>query len=381
MNKLYSKRWKMLLLASVAVIVVFIGLTAAYRLLTERMADNQLFSVLINDQQLILDGRTLEQFNLDLVRLSGTQRDAFSDNMTLWIDRWVDDAFGQVIDAVPGYMDWYYSLPGSYTRLYHALDGDLDKALTDRMQGHLVDRSGFEDRLVGLEREFAEEFFRARSEQGARLSKQLAHRYKARQAGDAEVLPQPEISLDLDAAIQRGFVGGADDIRRWQVSSQASAVAGAGTLALLARRAIIPRLMSLTTVQAARRVAAGFAARLAPRLAMAVSAGGGAAVATSPTGPGALVAGSIAFATAAGTVVITDFALLKAEEAALRDDKQQEIIDELVVSRETTRALLKNQLQLILLQADRGWQRAFFRPYDQAGVAGRFHVFGSGSSW
>ncbi|HDZ57434.1 MAG TPA: hypothetical protein ENI17_00810 [Pseudomonas xinjiangensis] len=380
MSKPDSKRWKMLLLASVAVIAVFLGLTAGYRLLTERMADNQLFSVLINDQNLILDGRTLEQFNRDLVRLSGAQRQAFSDTMALWIDRWVDDAFGQAIDAVPGYMDWYYSLPGSYTRLYHALHGDLDKALTARMQGHLVDRSGFEDRLAGFEREFAEEFFRARSEQGARLSKQLAHRYMARQAGDAEVLPQPEISLDLDAAIQRGFVGGADDIRRWQVSSQASAVAGAGTLALLARRAIIPRLMSLTTVQAARRVAAGFAARLAPRMALAIGVGGSAAAATSPTGPGALVAGSVAFATAAGTIVITDFALLKAEEATLRDDKQQDIIDELVASRETTRALLKDQMQLAVAQTDTGWQQAFSRPYDTAGVADRFHVFGSRSA-
>ncbi len=370
-------RVKTLFFAVIAVGILFLAMTAGYRLLTERMAGNQLFAVLVDDQPLLLDGRTLEQFNTDLARLSTEQQEQTSVAVAAWIDQWVDDAFGLAIDAVPGYMDWYYSMGGSYTRLYLAVRGELDEGLGQRMDEHLLDKSGFADRLAEFDQALEVQLERMLGEQANQLRAEMNRLYEDRQVDEGRVDIRSAVQLDMDSAIRDAFTASAEDIQRWRISSQASAVAGVGALAWLARRAILPRLMTLGSVQGARRVVAAYTARLAPRMAAAIGAGGSVAAATAPTGPGALVAGSVAFATAAGTIVITDFALLKAEEAMLRDDKQQELIDELVSSRETTRQLLHQQMIQAVAQTEQTLLSGLARPYDQADVQPRFHIFGT----
>lgn len=374
MNATRASRWKILALTAAMVAALFLALSAGYRMLTERMADNLLFSVLVADRELVLDGRTLEQFNRDLAELSASQRQAASARLDAWLDQWIDETYGLALGAVPGYMDWYYSMPGSYLRLFHAVRGDLDELLLERLGGHLIERSGFEERLASFDAMLGEELRRTLEVEGRAVREELLQRYESRQANAEPDAVRPELRLDIDGALQQAFTASATDIERWRVSAQASAVAGAGTLALVGRRVLLPRLMSLTAVQGARQAVAVFTARLAPRLAKAIAAGSGTAVVTSPSGPGALAAGAVVFLTAAGTIVVTDYALLKGEEALLRDDKEQELIAELEASREGTRELLREHLQSALQHADGTFWIQLAQPYEQAGVGQRFHI-------
>ncbi|WP_022962229.1 hypothetical protein [Halopseudomonas pelagia] len=357
------------------VVLLFAGMTAGLRLLQEHVDDSRLFSVLINDQQLILDGTTLTQFNADLSRLSAQQRRHADVYIQQWLDRWLDDSFALAHQALPAYLDWYYSMPGSYSRLYHALSGDLDGHLERRLGSHLLEQSGLEARLAALESELNAELTKVLGEQAGVVRRQLLGIYAQQQREPSVNQHAIDFSLNVDAALERGFSPSDADRQRWQISSQASVVAGTGAFVLLARRALVPRLMALSSVQGARRVLAGFAVRLAPRMALAISAGGSAAAVTAPTGPGALVAGGVAFVTAAGTIVITDFALLKAEEVLLRDEKQQQISDELLASQIALREQLRVQLQEAGSVSQALIQHSLARSYDQAGVEQRFHIF------
>lgn len=376
-----TRRWQKPLVMLLLVALLFAGLTAGVRLLQERASDNQLFAVLINDQQLILDGATLTRFNTDLAQLSTQQRRHADVYIQQWLDRWLDDSFALAHQALPGYLDWYYSMPGSYSRLYYALSGDLDEYLEQRLGTHLLEQSGLEARLAALESELNAELTRVLGEQGEVVRRQLLGIYARQQSEMPDNQRQAiDFSLDLDAALDAGFSPSAADRQRWQISSQASVVAGTGAFVLVARRALVPRLMRLSSMQGARRILAGFAARLAPRMALAITAGGSAAAVTAPTGPGALVAGGVAFVTAAGTIVITDFALLKGEEMLLRDDKHQQISDELLASQVALREQLRTQLEEAGSLSQAFLQHSLAQSYDQAGVAERFHILGNPST-
>lgn len=367
-------RLRLLIVAALAVAVVLAALNFGYRLLSQHLAGNQVFAVLVDDQRLLLDGETLEAFNADLLRLGIGQQQSLEQQMSAWVDRWLDETFALATDSVPAYMDWYYSIPGSYTRLYYAVSGDLDAALRDRLDDQLLVRSGFEQRLSEFDSAFTRQLHSILGEQAKMLRRELFERYGNRQAsGEAPAIEAGNV-LDVDAALDRAFGASAGDIQRWRISSQASVVAGVGSFALLARHAVLPRLMRLGSVQAARKVVAGFAARLAPRMAGAISIGGSAAAVASPTGPGALVAGSVAFATAAGTIVITDFALLKAEEAMLREDQQRQLYDELIAFRESIGDQLQTQLQQAFGAADKSYRQGIGDIDHKTGRKRRFHI-------
>ncbi|WP_394242205.1 hypothetical protein [Halopseudomonas laoshanensis] len=376
MKLLSASRWAKPLAMLMMVALLFVGLTAGVRLLQERASDNQLFAVLINDQQLILDGATLSRFNADLSRLSTQQRRHADRYIQQWLDRWLDESFALAHQALPGYLDWYYSMPGSYSRIYYALSGDLDDYLQQRLNTHLLKQSGLDARLAALESELDTEISRVLAEQADVVRRQLLGIYAQQQPAAPARERAIEFNLNVDAALQRGFSPTEADRQRWRVSTQASMVAGTGAFVLLARRALVPRLMALSSMQAARRVLAGFAVRLAPRMALAITAGGSAAAVTAPTGPGALVAGGVAFVTAAGTIVITDFALLKAEEMLLRDEKQQQISDELLASQVALREQLRIQLEEAGSASQAFIQQTLARGYDQSGVEQRFYILG-----
>lgn len=370
-----SRPWYKLLAMMLMVALLFAGLTAGLRLVQERAGNNLLFAVLINDRQLLLDGETLEQFNADLLRLTAQQRRHADLTIQQWLDSWLDDSFALAQRAVPGYLDWYYSMPGSYSRLYHALSGDLDGFVERRMGEHLLEQSGLQVRLATLETELNAQLGKVLGEQAGVVRRQLSGMYANRQRDIAGLQQPATLRLDVDAALARGFSPSPEDRQRWQASSQASMVAGTGAFVLVARRALLPRLMALSSVQGARRMLSGFAVRLAPRMALAITAGGSAAAVTAPAGPGALVAGGVAFATAAGTIVVTDFALLKAEEMLLREEKQQQISDELLASQVALREQLGVQLSSATGASQRFIRQSLAQGYKQAGVQERFHIF------
>jgi len=371
-----KSRTRLFLLVFLAVVLLSVGGNLGVRLLEERLADNRLFSVLVNNQKLVLDGATLREFNDDLLRLTEQQRSQADLQMRQWTDDWLDRSFTLATDAVPQYLDWYYSMPGSYSRLYHAVGGDLEPFMTAQMGHFLFDASGLQQQLASFDDQVLSRWQALAQTQQRVIGQQLVGVYAPRQAKPTAALTTSMPMLNIDLALGSGFRASAEDIQRWRTGSQASVLAGAGTLALLVRRTLLPRLMSLGAVQSARRALAGFVARLAPRLAVAISAGGTAATVTAPSGPGALVAGSVAFLTAAGTLVVTDFTLLKTEEALLRDRKENEIRTELLASREILRVRLHQHLNSMVEQRGAQLRRALVQPYERAEIDRRFHILG-----
>lgn len=373
------RRGSLLWGTALVVVLLFSLLNVGLRVMQERASDNPLFAVLVNDHRLLLDAATLEDFNADLMRLSAQQRQHADVYINAWIERWLHGSVALAQQAVPVYLDWYYSMPGSYSRLYHAIGGDLDGYLQQRMSQLLIEDSGLEARLGALERELQDEMDRVLAGQLEVVRRQLLGIYAGRQARPAEGKLVAR-TLDVDLALRLSLHPSEEDRLRWHLSSQASVVGGVGAFALVARRGLAPRLMNLSAVQGARRVLSGYALRLAPRIATAIGIGGSTAAVTSPSGPGALVAGSVAFVTAAGTLVITDFALLKAEEALLREDKQQQMEAELAVFREA----LVRQVQAQISTAG-AVSQALIRDHlavsaDPAWQPGRFYIGGQTSS-
>ncbi|PKM05499.1 MAG: hypothetical protein CVV16_01245 [Gammaproteobacteria bacterium HGW-Gammaproteobacteria-6] len=375
----WRERWQLPVATAVGVILLLALFQLGMRLLGERMADNQLYQVLVNGQTLILDGKTLGSFQQDLLQMSAHQHRLIGRYAETWIDQWVDDSFARAEAAIPLYLDWYYSMPGSYSRLYHAIGGDLDDYLKQRLTGYLVDDSGLQQALVDFESDFNLAMSTEFASQSEHLARQLAGRYAQRQTEPSTSVLLPDLVVDIDSALVQGFTAGSEDVQRWQTSANASMLAGGGTLVWFARRTLIQRSMSLPAMQGARRVIAAYTARMMPRMAMAVSAGGSVAVATSPTGPGALVAGGVAFVTAAGTIVISDFALLKAEEAMLRTSLQHELSASLQASRETFRAKLHSHLPVRTSWSHEAMHAELLLALSEYQAGRRFHVLGDRS--
>jgi hypothetical protein len=362
--------WQIWLAGALLVTGAFVLLSLGLRNLGDRLAADEVFAVLVNQQRLLLDGETLRAFDQELSGLSGQQLERVSGHLRHWVDRQVDEAFALAIGAVPGYLDWYYSLPGSYTRLYLAVYGQLETGVQEQMYRQLFAASGMQGRLEQFEDNFSREIEGQLQGVGDALRAQLAERYQDFQT-EQEVGSGGERQLDFDRAIELAFSPGREDIQRWQAGAQAAGVTGAGSLALLSRRAILPRLIRLPAVQTALQGLARHVAALAPRLSAAIGAGGKAAVVAAPTGPGAV----LTFVAAAGTFVAADFALLKTEENRLRAGHEEELVRELAASREATRGLLQAQLDLVLAEADAHYRQALVQPYEMLGAEERFRIF------
>lgn len=362
--------WQIWLAGVLLVSSAFVLLSLSLRNLGDRLTADEVFAVLVNQQRLLLDGDTLRAFDQELSGLSGQKLEMVSGHLRHWIDRQVDEAFAMAIGAVPGYLDWYYSLPGSYTRLYLAVYGQLETGVQEQMYRQLFAASGMQGRLEQFEENFSREIDGQLQGLGDVLRAQLAERYQDFQV-EQEVGSAGERQLDFDRAIELAFGPGPEDIQRWQAGAQAAGVAGAGSLVLLSRRAILPRLIRLPAVQTALQALARHVAVLAPRLSAAIGAGGKAAVVAAPTGPGAV----LTFVAAAGTFVAADFALLKMEENRLRAGQEEELVRELADSREATRSLLQAQLDLVLAEAEAHYRQALVQPYEKLGAEERFRIF------
>ena len=50
------------------------------------------------------------------------------------LERGVDQAFNLLENNVDGYLDWYYSLVGEYTRIMTLLAGNLENHMADKLE-------------------------------------------------------------------------------------------------------------------------------------------------------------------------------------------------------------------------------------------------------
>ncbi|MFY0992872.1 hypothetical protein [Halomonas sp. C05BenzN] len=318
------RRWGASLLAVVALLLLLV----LGRGLFQDRADTPLFRVVVNGEPLVLDAETRAEFGRDLERLAAGLQDDVTAAMRPWVDERLETAFAPLEAAVPGYLDWYYSLTGSYLRLGMAVAGDLDEWLEAQLHERLVAASRVEQALVELEADYPRRLARVQRETMQGVAQRLHEAYQPRQAASVAAGQRPVHAHDLDLALQQALHDGLD-APRWGTAS----LGGAG-IGLLAGRALAQRLGAGAAMQGSRLAVRGLVARLGANAARSLATGGAAAAATAPAGPGAMLIGAATTTVALAGVAGSEYALLKAQEALLRPTMQSRLLDEIAEARQ-----------------------------------------------
>lgn len=362
-----------LLLAFMLAGLVFAGLSQAVRLLGEQVESGSVYALIIKGDTLLLDASTLDALNHDLRRFTSEEQQQLAQVMSDWNQQQLDRLFTLPQAGVETYLDWYYSMPGSYIRLFHAIKGDLPEQLEKQLQQRVFEDTGFALQLDMLGRAYTTRFQQELLQQQAmrleQLQEQLHQDYSARQVRVTNT--EPVFTLQLDQALLPDFSTSEADFQRWKNSVGISATAGAGILVLPAARVMAGRMMQSTGVRTATRITLQYLARLTPRLATALAASGTATAAASPSGPGALVAG----VTTLTLFVVSDWALLKAEEAIYRDDKATALHAGLDAWCEELSETLQQATAPLFASRQDFLRQRLNRPYIEAGVEQRFYLF------
>ncbi|QTF91499.1 hypothetical protein [Halomonas sp. BM-2019] len=320
-----ARGWRRWGLSLLVVTLLLLLLEGGHRWLESR-SQAPLFRVIVAGESLTLDAETHAAFSRDLAALSHEAQEQLAARMATWVDARLEAAFAPLASAVPNYLDWYFSAPGSYQRLAVALVGDLDGWLDEQLHERLVAPSGVEAALAELQMDYPQRLAREQQALAAGLAATLRERYTPRQVA-AEAAEAERSHLDLDAILLHALNDGLDR-SRWS----AAAVGGSG-VGLVAGRALAGRLGTGAAVQGSRMALRSLALRLGAGAARSLASGGAAAVATSPTGPGALVTGTLTAAATLAGIAGSEYALLKGQEARHRPAMEAQLQEALAEAR------------------------------------------------
>lgn len=362
-----------LLAAFVMALVLFAAFSHALRLVDQQLGSSAVYKLIIKGETLLIDGSTLDVLNNHLRELSTTDQQHLAKTMQVWTDQQLDSLFVLAEQGKENYLDWYYSMMGSYLRLFYALKGNLPEKLEAEFQQRVFVETGFAQGLEDLGKNYTHTFqTRLVAEQAEQLKQLQEKLYQDFANQQLEVDESAAIfTLNLDQALVPEIALPATDSVRWQHSAGLSVAVGAGMLALPAVRAMTSRIMQTTAVRSATRVTLQYVARLTPRLAAAMAASGTATAAATPTGPGALVAGITTLA----VFILTDWALLKAEEVLYRDEKALALEEGLDAWKVELAEELQQKTQPLFTARQAYLKERLNQPYIEAGVEQRFYLF------
>ena len=362
-----------LLAAFVVALVLFAAFSHALRLVDQQLGSSAVYKLIIKGETLLIDGSTLDVLNNHLRELSTTDQQHLAKTMQVWTDQQLDSLFVLAEQGKENYLDWYYSMVGSYLRLFYALKGNLPEKLEAEFQQRVFVETGFAQGLEDLGKNYTHTFqARLVAEQAEQLKQLQEKLYQDFANRQLEVDESAAIfTLNLDQALVPEIALPATDLVRWQHSAGLSVAVGAGMLALPAVRAMTSRIMQATAVRSATRITLQYVARLTPRLAAAMAASGTATAAATPTGPGALVAGITTLA----VFILTDWALLKAEEVLYRDEKALALEEGLDAWKVELAEELQQKTQPLFTARQAYLKERLNQPYIEAGVEQRFYLF------
>ncbi|MGQ4877839.1 hypothetical protein ACOJCM_04615 [Billgrantia sp. LNSP4103-1] len=338
-------------LAVLLMTLLVVALGQGYRLLQEH-SDAPLLRVVVNGETLTLEGETHAALGQELEVLAGRLDLRLRDEMQPWLDARLQTAFAPLETAIPDYLDWYFSLRGSYLRLAMALGGDLETWTEAQLHERLVERSGVLTALDDLQTDFDQRIQHVQQRYVEEISHTLHARYADRQVADSATEPP---MLDLDLVLEQALRG------RWDEARWGTAGA-AGVVGFAAGRAFAQRLAAGAAMQGSRMLAGRIVVRLGGHAARSVGTGAATASATAPTGPAALLAGAGATALALAGFAGTEYALLKAEESRYRDEMQAELELEAerarAEARQALEAAMSRRAEALAAQLQEAGQRA-----------------------
>ena len=362
-----------LIAAFVVALVLFAASSHALRLIDQQLGSSAIYKLIIKGETLLLDASTLDILNHQLRDFSEENQLTLAISMQEWTEQQLQDLFVLSEQGIESYLDWYYSMPGSYLRLFYALKGNLPEQLEKQFHQLVFVESGFVEGLEALGKNYTATFqthlVAKQEQQLAELQASLYKAFSNRQV----VAKQTDavFTLNLDQALMPEIVLPTTDLIRWQQSAGISVAVGASMLVLPAARAMSSRIMQTTVMRSATRITLQYVARLAPRLAAAMAASGTATAVASPTGPGALVAGF----TTLVLFITTDWALLKAEEALYREEKAAGLYEGLNAWKLELSSELQQKTQPLFTARQTYLKERLNQPYIEAGVEQRFYLF------
>jgi len=362
-----------LLAAFVVALVLFAAFSHALRLVEQQLGSSTVYKLIIKGEALLVDGSGLDTLNHLLREMSATDQQHLAKQMQSWTDQQLTELFALADQGKENYLNWYYSMAGSYLRLFYALKGKLPEKLEAEFQQRVFVDTGFVQALEALGRNYTAAFQdKLIAEQEEQLKQLQEKLHKSLVVQQVKVDESAAVfTLNLDQALMPEITLPATDLVRWQQSAGLSVAVGAGRLAIPAVRAMTRRIMQTTAVRSAARITLQYVARITPRLAAAMAASGTATAAATPTGPGALVAGITTLA----VFIATDWGLLKAEEMLYRAEKAQALKEELDAWKVDLAKELQKKTRPIFTARQAYIKEKLNQPYIEAGVDQRFYLF------
>jgi hypothetical protein len=253
--------------------------------------------------------------------------------------REVAGVFQAARGRVPDFLDWYYSLPGAYSRTFWALTGSLEGALGGELAARVLVPAEITAGLEGVARVLEQEAGTALTGAATGLGDAMLAGAAAAPpvAGDPpRVTASWELGGQVEALVAPYLAADAGELGR-QAAAGAAGVAVAGTVG---RRLAAAATGRATTALAARSARATLA-RLAARLGLRAAGGGGTAGAAAggatagaslcaasgagaPLAPACAAAGGLAVGAVAW--LLADKLLLEADEHLNRDELAAELL-------------------------------------------------------
>ena len=366
--------WRALAGACLVAVAVYVALSLALQWGDKHLSSALVYRLLIQGEALLVDNTGLEVLQQELYQFATAEQAALLETMQTASQQQLDAVFSLAEQGVTNYLDWYYSVPGSYWRLFFALQGKLTTKLNEQLEQQIFVVSGVNAQLEELATNFATQIVAAtelEQEQRWRSLQPKLYTQLSQVSLNLSQLQQTElnssnlITLDLDAAVHPDFNPQSLDQLRWQLSAGSAAGVGLGALTLPSARLLVQRFGQTAAARSATRVTTSYAARLAPRLGLAAAASGSASLAAAPSGPGAVLVGLATL----GAFMASDWALLKVEEAKYRPAQAQALAQDLAQARQDLDVSLQQQLASLLLLQQQQLQQRLQQPYQQAGLA------------
>ncbi|MBE0510319.1 MAG: hypothetical protein K0A95_05405 [Chromatiales bacterium] len=289
-------------------------------------APQMLFRILLQGQApLILEAAEAQQFIHTAGLHTTALHDAANAHLETWTNRQIRIALGQSEGAVDAYLDWYYSLSGSYLRLLLAARGDLDNLLSRKMETLLFEQGQLDQQLLAfgdtLQQGFCEELYRFLQQQQAVSLDALYGEFHTQQIqlSQTEQTALPQITdIEMNPVLHTLFSPSRADIQT-QWPAAAYGLAAGPALAMGIRHGLLSSISASPASRAARQATQRYLARLPAQLGARAALSAQTTAAASPSGPIALAIGAGVFAAAIGV----DWAMLKAEEASYREAQKQ----------------------------------------------------------
>ena len=231
----------------------------------------------------------------------------------------INESFDARIANVDSYLDWYYSLPADYERLFNMVTGSVEEYMEDQFKAHIEE--GIDDSLLTAE---LEDYY----ERAAALKDGLLA-----QLADYEVTDVPEWLLVTDGSLGADFLTEpmAPTQRFLQEGERIGISVGLGAAAGVVAAKLVKRAL---TKQFFSKMVAKVATFLGSR---GVTSAGGAAVGTA-AGPVGTAVGFVV-----GTIVGfgADFGMLKLDEWQNRESYRAEMVEVIEEERAEMLALVQ----------------------------------------